>query len=147
MSHFHRPCPQVCLVGWGPKFDEWLPVHSARIAKLNTRSNGARGILFVDSVVFDQEITVEGDDADPPSVYAVARRTPRRSALLISNLNYFLGASCNGAARWLVRLKDMERPVPLDVRVGLWVCGSMGVQSPRAITVGAMIALPCLDLT
>ena len=59
---------------------------------------------------------MEGDDADPPTVYAVSRPIPRRSTLLVQNLNFFLSSEgCNGAALWLVRLKDLEKPVPLDV--------------------------------
>ena len=96
--------------------DEWLPASSPRLAKLNTKSNGSRGILFPDNVVFDQEIVVNGDESDPVDVCAVLRPVPRRSAYHVANLNHFLGSGCNGAARFMARVKDMENPIPLDVR-------------------------------
>ncbi len=120
-------CAQVSYIGWGSKLDEWLPASSPRLARFNSRANGARGMVYVDNVVFDEELVVLGDEADPLDAVAVGRPFPRRSSFLVANVAYFLGPA-QGAARFLARLKDMENPIPLDVRC---VCRSCPSSPPR----------------
>ncbi len=108
---------QVHLIGWGSKFDEWLPTSSPRLAKLFTRSHGCRGILVVDNVMFDQELTAVDDSLDAADAVAIVRQLPRRSSILIGFINYYMSEKgLNVANRLLHRLHNLESPVVPDVR-------------------------------
>jgi hypothetical protein len=117
-----RVCVSVCCVvsqisflGWGSRFDEWLPVTSPRVAKLNSRSRCMRGMLVADVAVFDQELVVSDDAEDPDGVIAVLRKGVRRSTFLVENMNVFFGVH-NGAGIILQRLAKMDLPLALEVR-------------------------------
>ena len=101
-------------LGWGPKYDEWIPRASRRLQLLNSCSHGSRGSAAPEAVVSDQELVFPDDATDPPNELVCQRKDFKVSVYWIENVKYAL-LNCRGLDAVLNRIVK-EPTLPVSVR-------------------------------
>ncbi len=76
-----------CFEGWSERFDEWVPIHSARIAQINTKS--AKGNVYEEMDLEDELDSMIQPEEGQDRVYAVPRIRKCISKCMIDLTNFF----------------------------------------------------------
>jgi hypothetical protein len=107
--------------GWSSRFDEWVPLCSAKVAKLYTHAKpkGGRGTRLYEDTVIDDSTDPQLKPEDP-MIYAVTRPSKCKSYLLVQCINLF--GELGGFDKILEIMTNKDKPIDLELLAKYMEC-------------------------